>query len=191
MSKTDHARLPGTHRAGHVLRAWRKDDERGWRLPVRPHVSLAEEVAEGLALVHAPLDLDESFAVRECMDQFEDLDQWHDGDDLRMAYWEVALEAGIGQDEAHARGVVWTTKSDDSRVGHENMRSLEREAKEDEAWDDTPMTFLSPVGTGELHDLFPDGGYIVEGPSAYEPSGKAHAHMYTSAAHKGALSTIA
>ena len=69
MSKTDHARVKGSHRVGHAERAWRKEDHD--RLPTRPALAMRDEIAEGLALVHAPIDLDERYTMRECVSEWE------------------------------------------------------------------------------------------------------------------------
>lgn len=179
-SRSSHAHKPRSAKALSKYLVRRDQEQDGAYFLLRPVPASTLLIDEGVTeYLSAPIDLDERFTVRECMDQFEALDQWHDGDDLRMADWEVALETGIEQDEVRDLGVVWTTASNDAWIGHENLRSLEREAEEDEHLDELLgyESWLAPVSTAELFDLFPDGGFTIEGPSAYEPSGKADAHM--------------
>lgn len=166
MSKTDHARLPGTHRVGHDGRRWRKDD--GESLAQRA-VATREVIDEGLAEYHAPLDLGETY-VRECSDGFDD--QWHDGDDLRMADWEIALLTGIDQEEV--ADVVWTSLESEVIDLHE--RTVLVEVDEDEGYDEH---YAGSWLTGTIAEAFPDGAFTIEGPATQRDrsSGKADAHM--------------
>ncbi|NUS01995.1 MAG: hypothetical protein HOV97_05460 [Nonomuraea sp.] len=194
MSKTDHARVKGSHRVGHAERAWRKGD--AYRLPTRPVLALRDEIVEGLALVAAPIDLGERY-VPECTDGPYDFyvdERVSMPVEEALAEWEWELLRGdegnhatyadyLADHERKAREprLAWSSDVEDVEArAWEAQRALERyqeREREEEAWDDVPETFLAPVSPRELRDLFPDGGFTIEGPSRDRTSGKADGYL--------------
>jgi len=181
MSKTDHARFSGTHRAGHDGR-----DERKYVMASRLAVmaTAREEIAEGLALVAAPIDLDERFTVRECMDQFEALDEWDfEPETERMAEWEMALISGLDFPEP-PEGTVWSVTT---RYGDVDTDPWAVMAGTPDLWEATttdedldsaehPSAWLA-VPPSEFFDAV-GSAYVIEGPSGRDrSSGKAGAYM--------------
>lgn len=112
------------------------------------YLSTRDAIDEGLAdaLVHAPVDLDESYAQ---------VDDYYEP----MAEWEITLLTPVGMEEPPAETAWVSTTAYDPWASYEPV--LEQDDTLDE--DDEPTDWW-PWLTGNVREVFPDGGYVIEGP---------------------------
>lgn len=158
MSRTHHSRITGTHLVGHDLRAYRKEDG------AMPSAYRTRDRREGRALIReqmsAPIDLDERWTERECLSEWEALDEWSvvSGPE-RMADWEIALLTGVEQDEAMS--IAWSSVTTEPSAGafaEADPHYVDDLDEDDE--NDQPHWLA-----GDVAEVFPDGGYVVTGPA--------------------------
>lgn len=177
MSRTDHPRSYGTHRAQHDLRENAKESK---RLPVRPNLTLVDALAEhgpdadlidlpGLKRL-GPIEWDRWWARtsgrQSWLDDAYPMEVDLDDEPERLADWERDL---LDLPES----TVWQTVSGQDHMwaevvthGYESPEQFVEESEQDlDAAD--PQAWLH----GDPHDFFQSVGdaWVIEGPSATRP----------------------
>lgn len=157
MSRSDHARTPKNFSAAYAVRAIDRDDRReaaAERNRTREHAAAIAEGLDDLPIMHTPVA-----PYEDALNPYPDLS---DADLEEMAAWEYAL--------------VTDPDLDVTVIPHEPDIWECDEQTEAEAWawydaqpDEPSEWYAGEWLAGTVDDAFPDGGYVIEGPSVREP----------------------
>lgn len=167
MSKTDHARIPGTHRVGHARRAWRKED--GESLAQRS-IAKREAIEEGL-MAHLDMDERASQVLVDLDDEGERMFQLYAGEEP-VAQWEWTLLGGDeGGTKCYADYVDDFYAMLEERADVEDFDEFYGDPAErgglygDDPDEDTDlMPWLPCMSVNEAYDVFGGDGFLIEGP---------------------------